>query len=499
MEQRDMDTAHRWIGGQPLQEIIEENLGLITQYTTDKIAHLHGPTTLASLQNITRSVEEFINIEMAARFNPTLRAALEQDIGQDHALLMSTLEKHFDAGVSIRARKLLTHVTFLRNLLETHHTDAAGQFSKLRTYVDLAKFLQARRGHLNTLMYAFTDLAHGNNRPSIGELYGLVFDTIELSFVGGLTGLHHKLTMLAVFPDFRCQTDGTGLLDVDPRSETLLDDDFLDAERMSITEIDAEAPPDDAFDRRKITSAPELRHQQQMIEKSYEPYGLADQGFADLRRFTEEVMTYIKDDYYLRIPADAFKSILTRYDRAPWRAKLVYRPDVKHPFIGSYAAFAEHQGVFYSDLMMLLRFTYRVRDYLLERNRRYQIKSGFIFEDTLEKQLPTLGFEVLDIKRIDHKEFDVVARREGELYNFQCKNVRLDRELMETNLRQFVRNNRRIIRYFKRALIKEERREDLLRKATGTQTIKHFVVSRFPVFNEDARIISMRNLAHFFS
>ncbi|MBV6852674.1 hypothetical protein KWH45_04330 [Xanthomonas campestris pv. mirabilis] len=494
-----MDTAHQWIGGQPLQEILEENLGLITQYTTDKIADLHGPTTIASLQIITRSVEELINIELAARFNPTLRGALEQEIGQDHVLLMSTLDKHFDAGVSRRARELLPHVTFLRNLLETYHTDSAGQFSKLRTYMDLAKFLQARRSHLNTLMYAITDLARGDNRPSVGELYGLVFDTIELSFVGGLTGLHHKLTMLAVFPDFRCQTDGTGLLDVDPRSETLLDDDFLDAERMSITEIDAEASPDDAFDRRKITSAPELRHQQHMIENSYEPYGLAEQGFADLRRFTEEVTAYIKDDYYLRIPADAFKAILTRYDRAPWRAKLVYRPDVKHPFLGSYAAFAEHQGVFYSDLMMLLRFTYRVRDYLLERNRRYQIKSGFIFEDTLQKQLPTLGFEVLDIKRIDHKEFDVVAKREGDLYNFQCKNVCLDRELMETNLRQFVRNNRRIVRYFKRALIKEEGREELLRKATGTQTIKHFVVSRFPVFNEDARIISMRNLAYFFS
>lgn len=494
-----MDIACQWIEGQPLQKILEENLGLITQYTAGKIADLHGPTTLASLQLITRGVEDLINIELAARFKPALKGALDQDIGQDHAPLMSTLDEHFDSGVSRRARELLPHVTFLRDLLETYHTDSAGQFSTLRTYMDLANFLKARRRHLNTMMYAISDLARGDNRPSVDELYRLVFDTIELSFVGGLTGLHHKLTMLAVFPDFRCQTDGRDLLDVDPRSDTLLDDDYLDAERMSITEIDSEPSPDDAFDRRKITSVPELRHQLCTIESSYAPYGLAGQGFADLRRFTEEVMAYTKDDYFLRIPVDAFKAILIRYERAPWQSELVYRPAANHPFHGSYAAFAEHKGIFYSDLMMLLRFAYRVRDYLLERNRRYQIKSGFIFEDTLQKQLPILGFEVLDIKRIDHKEFDVVARREGELYNFQCKNVRLDRDLMETNLHQFVRNNRRIVRYFKRALIKEEEREELLRKATGTQTIKHFVVSRFPVFTEDLRIIPMRNLAYFSS
>lgn len=493
-----MDSLPQWIAGQPLQKMLEDHIGRITRGTVGKLTHLHGPTTLTYLQLITRGIEDLINVELVGWDEPELRKALEQSIGHIHTALLATLDKYFDPGVSDRVSGLLSHITLLRGFLASYNTDFEGHFSNLRTYVDLANFLKSRRHHLKTLMYAVADLARGDIKLSIGELYYLLFDTIERSFVAGLTGLHHKLTMLAVFSDFRCQIDDRGLLDVDPRSETLLDNQYLDAERMSITAIDSVSAPDGAFDRRKITSAAELRHQLCTIENSYATYDLAGQGFADLRRFAEEVMAYTKDDYYVRIPDDAFKAIHTRYQLAPWRPKLVYLPATNHPLHGSYAAFAEHRGFFYSDLMMMLRFAYRVRDYLLERNRRYQIKSGFIFEEALKQQLPALGFEVLGFKRIDHKEFDVVARREGVLYNFQCKNVRLDRDLMETNLRQFVRNNRRIVRYFKRALIKEEGREDLLRKAAGAQTIKHFVVSQFPVFSEDTRIIPMRKLAYVF-
>jgi len=490
-----MDAAAKWISGQKLKEILEEQLNLGTRATAGKLMHLHGPTTLASLQRIKRGIEELINIELVAQSEPKLEAVLDQSIDHNHSALLKTLDGHFAQGISGRIAELLTHTTSLRGLLMSYQTDSEGKFSSLDTYVDLANFLKARRHHLNTLMYAIGDLSRGDIKLTTEELYFLVFDTIERSFIAGLTSLHQKLTMLAIFPDFRCQTDGHGLLDTDPRSETLLDDQYLDAERMAITAIDSVPMVEGTFDRRKITSAPELRHQLLTIENSYAPYDLAGQGFADLRHFTEEVMTYTKDDYYLRIPDDAFNAILTRYQHASWQGKLVYRPVAKHPFHGSYAAFLEHGNVFYSDLMMLLRFAYRVRDHLLERNRRYQIKSGFVFEDSLKQQLPALGFEVLDIKRIDHKEFDVVAKRAGVLYNFQCKNVRLDRDLMETNLSQFVRNNRRIVSYFKRALVKEENREGILRKATGTQTIKHFVVSQFPVFTDDERIIPMRKLA----
>ncbi len=490
-----MDAAAQWISGQPLKDILEEQVGRVTRGTIGKLAHLHGPATLAFLQRIKRSIEDLINVELVAQIEPELEMKLEESIGNNHSALLEALDRRFADGVSDRIAELIAHTAALRNFLTSYQTDSDGNFSNLETYADLANFLKSRRHHLNTLMYAIADLARGQIKLSLDELYYLTFDTIERSFVSGLTSLHQKLTMLAVFPDFRCQTDGNGLLDADPRSETLLDGQYLDAERMAITAIASAPTAEGTFDLRKITSVPELRHQLSSIEDSYAPYDLAAQGFSDLRRFAEEVMAYTKDDYYLRIPDDAFNAILIRYQHAPWQRMVVYHPVAEHPLHGSYAAFSRHGTVFYSDLMMLLRFAYRVRDRLLERNRRYQIKSGFIFEDTLKSQLPALGFEVLEIKRIDRKEFDVVAKRAGVVYNFQCKNALLDRNLMETNLQQFVRNNRRVVGYFKRALVKEEGREELLRRATGAQTVKHFVVSQFPVFTDDERIIPIRKLA----
>ncbi|MEB1591727.1 hypothetical protein VDQ60_19735 [Xanthomonas campestris pv. campestris] len=459
-----MVAATKWISGQTLKDVLEEQVDLGTRATVGKLTHLHGPTTLASLQHIKRGIEDLINIELAAKLKPELEAALAQSIDQNHHALLKTLDEHFAPGVSSRIAELLAHTATLRGFLTSYQTDWDERFSNLHTYADLANFLKSRRHHLNTLVYAIADLAHGETKLSLDDLYYLAFDTIERSFIAGLTSLHQKLTMLAVFPDYRCQTDGRGLLDTDPRSETLLDDQYLDAERMAITTIESASTVEGTYDRRKITSVPELRHQLLAIETSYAPYDLAGQGFSDLRRFVEEVMAYAKDDYYLRIPDDAFNAILIRYQHVPWKRRVVYSPVAGHPLHGSYAAFSQHGTVFYSDLMMLLRFAYRVRDRLLERNRRYQIKSGFIFEDTLKSQLPALGFEVLEIKRIDRKEFDVVAKRAGVVYNFQCKNALLDRNLMETNLQQFVRNNRRVVGYFKRALVKEEGREELLRR-----------------------------------
>ena len=493
-----MDVTNGWIEGQALRDLLQDYVGKITQGTVAKFTFLHGPHTLAHLQNITRGAEDLINVDMVAWGNPSLRKALDQNIGGQNFGLLGTLKQHFDTGVSDRIGELLARITLFRGLMASYHSDYDGRFSGLSSCTDLANFLKSRRRHLNTLMYATADLARGDIKLSIDEVYYLAFETIERSFVAGLTGLHHKQTMLAVFPDFRCRVVGGGLLDEDPRSDTLLDGQYLEAERMSITDIESEQPPEDAFDRSKIMSVAELRYHLATIESSYAPYELGKRGFTDLRLFAEEVMAFTKDDYYLRIPADAFNMILGRYQHAPWLSKLVYRPVANHPLHGSHAAFAEHSGAFYSDLMVLMRFAYRMQAQLLEPNKRYPIKSGFIFEDVFKQQLPALGFEDLDIKRIEHKEFDVVAKRDGVLYNFQCKNVRLDHGLMETNLPQFVRNNRRIVRYFEQALVKEERRENLLLKETGAKEIKHYVLSRFPVFTDNPRIIAFRQLAETF-
>lgn len=99
-----------------------------------------------------------------------------------------------------------------------------------------------------------------------------------------------------------------------------------------------------------------------------------------------------------------------------------------------------------------------------------------------------------DIKRINRKEFDVVATHDGVVYNFQCKNNWIDLAKIEADRSLFVRYNRSLIRYYRRALAKEEKREHLLKSALGLDRIEHYVISRFPVICTDPKIISYNQI-----
>jgi len=69
-------------------------------------------------------------------------------------------------------------------------------------------------------------------------------------------------------------------------------------------------------------------------------------------------------------------------------------------------------------------------------------------KDALNEQ----GFFVSDVKRIERKEFDVVATKDGVVYNVQCKNNLVDLTRMEENPNLFARYNRRLDRYYADAL-----------------------------------------------
>ena len=100
-----------------------------------------------------------------------------------------------------------------------------------------------------------------------------------------------------------------------------------------------------------------------------------------------------------------------------------------------------------------------------------------------------MGFNVTGIKRINRKEFDVVTTLGDVIYNFQCKNNWIDMAKVESNRALYVRYNRALTSYYAKALIKEEKREKLLKEKLGIDNIEHYVISRFPVITTDARIV----------
>ena len=141
-----------------------------------------------------------------------------------------------------------------------------------------------------------------------------------------------------------------------------------------------------------------------------------------------------------------------------------------------------------------MRFLYHYKNIVLNKNKKFQIHSGFVFEDQLKKKLEEYNFTITDIKRINRKEFDVVTIKNNVIYNFQCKNSFIDISLINTNQKQFIRHNKRLVNYFKKSIIKEEKREKLLKDKLKINKIEHFIVSRFLIMSENKRIISFHNI-----
>lgn len=94
-------------------------------------------------------------------------------------------------------------------------------------------------------------------------------------------------------------------------------------------------------------------------------------------------------------------------------------------------------------------------------------------------------------------EFDVVATLDGVIYNVQCKNNLVDLNRIESDVRRFVRYNASLDRAYRKALEKERGREHVLLEELGLTSIKHFVVSRFPVATHNPCVLAYGEISRF--
>jgi hypothetical protein len=104
---------------------------------------------------------------------------------------------------------------------------------------------------------------------------------------------------------------------------------------------------------------------------------------------------------------------------------------------------------------------------------------------------------VQPIKRIDRKEFDVIATREGVIFNVQCKNNLVDPSWVDLDPARFIRTNRTLERYYQRAIAKERSREQLLKDHLRLDRVEPFVITRFPIVTTNPRILSLARVREF--
>ena len=497
------------IRGDEAKKIITDQIEKHRNGILSSLAPFEPIDTFHKWHTTIRSVEELINVSRFGIDDPTFESEL-RSIPLDMQLLknptllipiQNELSKLFNPKLAQRFTVLALQTAAINIGFQAKGQNGFGYGLNLRTMGAAIDYFQSRRRHLVSLLYSIPNACIGNKTLNSMDTLNVILPIVEHSCVT-LTGLHQQAALANIFSDFCLYSDGAGFQA--SHQFQPLENYFLEPERASVYDMyelrqdQIHLPTMEVIAPEKIFSAAELRNNIRLIEATYESFALNDTDFTTLAKLVFAFSRYCSDDYIVQIDKDKFHSYLAAQTHmAPEKLEslllnrlLDYESNTNahHPFM-------DLGSVVISNVTLLSRFLYNFKNFQLGSRRRFQIHSGFIFEDMVKRDLAGMSFQVTDIKRINRKEFDVVTIYKGEIYNFQCKNNYVDLRLVNMDQKKFVRYNRSLASYYERALVKEKEREDLLLTKLGLPKISHFIISRFPIFTQNPNIFAYNALS----
>jgi hypothetical protein len=360
-------------------------------------------------------------------------------------------------------------------------------------------YFQSRRRHLLAILYSLPTACQGSTKLAPIDTLNVFLPQAEYAGVS-ITTNYSRLILSQIYPDFHVLLSATGY--TCSHSHDVLDSSFLEPERAGLMEM-AEVMTDRNFrktlekkPRGKLFSAAELRNDIRVISAAYAEFNLAEiNSYASMANFVTDCSQLCEDEYYVRLSANQFDTLaVTNSISLSMKEALVQEGANYVKNLDTYAPFITLGAGYVTTVALLIRFMHHWKILMLNRVRRFQIRSGFILEGNVKEALASQGFQVTDIKRIHGSEFDVIAIRDDVIYNVQCKNNLVDYLCIESNLKLFVRYIRKLDRYYAQTLIKEEAREELLKKRLQLSKVMHVVVSRFPIATTNPRVISFSDI-----
>lgn len=377
-----------------------------------------------------------------------------------------------------------------------------GHDFEFRIVLEATGFCQSRRRHLVTLLSLIPVYCKGKRQLSEAELLIVVLHLCDFLLIN-ITTLYRQLVLSYIFRDFKVILTGDQLLcnyQLD-----FLENLFTEPERVSITDPAMNSAFRTISDKvipmpyDKVFSTAELLNSCTLIGAYFTYFDYKDLIFQTLSEFIQQAVKYTRDDYFIEIPSKHFEAILNgigQEHKAAVRKLLVIESDDFLERANSHHAFFYVNGNYVSNVNLISRCVYNYKNVSLDRSRKFRIRSGFIFEDRVKSVLSEVGFDILKVKRIQRREFDVLARKNKSIYNFQCKNSFVDISQLEEDPALFAKRNRRLVSFFRSSLKKERSREHLLKKKYKVHKIHHFLISRFPVVTNDPDIILFKDLSN---
>ena len=489
--------------GKEAKDLIQAQITQHSEGLRNALSNFNATSALMTLLEAIRSIEEIINlpkfeIKDEKIIKEFLELRLEAFIPPKIENLYKALSEQFEAGTASRFANLVIMLPAIGLSFRMHGMCCGEEF---RTLGSAITYLQSRRRQIVALLYCIPQECRGNNTIEPLDALNIFLPIVEYSCVN-LTSLHQNLVLFKIYNDYKltmCQNSFSGNYSLDTLSIS-----SLEPERVGITEIPFENIESGALNYRmelkpdRVFSVPELCNDLLLIDSQYSEFKLGETEFGTMSCFIVACSREARDEYHIEIGEKKLEQLMNffRLSKAA-RRHLIYTGKDYSDAINAYSPFIQVGQKYFTTVTLLSRFAYHWKNICLNKIKRFQIRSGFIFEKQVKNELEKQGFMITDITRIERQEFDVVAIKNDIIYNVQCKNNFVDLTRISTSPNLFARYNKHLDRYYATALLKEEGREELLKKTLHLNKIKHVILSKFPIATKNPRILPFREIENF--
>ncbi|WP_177764486.1 hypothetical protein [Flavobacterium sp. I3-2] len=486
-----------------LNTFLENSIDYHLKVFYDKISEYEPISLFNNWKELIRCVDEIINIPIEVKNCDELKIFLQSHINfddLDNSLISinrvkTFLSSRFDNEVANRYIQLIMMTSAIHKAFINHnYYENSGSSLNLQNVSCSIDFLQSRRIYLVSTLFLIPKIAKGIKESSFKDLLNDFLQIIDSCLVN-ITTSYHNLIINNSLSDFEMEFDvkkGEGnfkfnqleLFFLNPQRLSLIDQLELRKENITIDGLLGKNP-------KKIFSFNEIVDTMALLSSAFKKYDVENnKNLEYLNILFQNVARFIIDDYHIVIEQDDFNPIQEQVKDL----KLYDESSDYFEILNSVSPFQKSNNKYYTTVVLLNRYAYNLILNDLLSNKKFQINSGFIFENRISEILENNGFIDTKITRINRKEFDVVTIKNNKIYNFQCKNNYYNICDVNKNYKIIANLNRRLCKYYEKAILKEKKRENLLIDKLNITDIEHFVISRFPVITRDKNIINYNNL-----
>lgn len=504
-----MKLPHNTSDSEKISTLFKESIEVQLKDIYAILATFDPQELFANWFELVRGIDEIINLPLRLI---DLNFNFSNPNNQDQfKRILRRLKHRFDIGVAQRFERLV----YISNLVDqspypipTNIVDTRGAKSYFQSrrayYVALLQLIPHINKNieiseeLDLIHYIPNMLQKKGGKVNHIDLIKLVpiVNIIELYSINITTAFHH-LFLNETLDDFEIKSYGS--IVVGNFNSFYLESFFLTPERLSLLDqLEFRKEEVDALDLPNLTNNQifaylEIENTLKIFQAGFKKYAIEKtKTYQELEYFVQEIKKYCIDEYKIVINASEFEQIQQSLPQI--KPKLTLNEADYFEAIKTFAPFQKSEEVYVSTVVLMERFIYQTLMKSLIKKRRFQIHSGFVFEDKVKQILQEYEFQVTDIKRINRKEFDLVTIKNNKIYNFQCKNNIFNIANVGQNYIILAKQNKRLVKYYERAILKEVNREHLLKIEIGLDNIEHYVISRFPVVTRNAHIINFNSL-----